>query len=651
MTPKTGSNSMALLLATALSLGCTKTATSTTEVPLNTQTRLVRAPNAESTLDGDWKAAGIVVSGQVKWATGCQRQTTRTVVVVEKKETSPAVAENVLWMLAGAGMSAGGGYLLAEAPHQSSAKGCSDDSCSSPKEKFQIGGTTLLIAGAVGLVWGGVGLASGSSIAERRSIPATRDSTDPGRIACGDPKQLEGTVVKLAGPGLPDLTATVDAEGKARFEMPELAGLDTSKAFPVVIAKAPSGASLIEEGTEAGKVDLDPYAEWLRGRRGARLAEADQVEFEGVLHGDSAARGAFTVACVPSGKDVCFDAIDNDCDGEYDVGCGYQSGALQWTLAWKTGDDLDLHVVGPDNAHVFFGHRQGGPAGLALDVDCLGQFGANCLAQNVENIFTPRDKKPMEGTYRGWVQVFRAVEDESEAGRVVEAMLGGRLAGKTFRMPLRLQAQNGVRVFFAFAIGKDRDKDSVIDRQDACPDEPGVFSPYAAEQGCPDRDLDGVADRLDACPDEAGLRNPDRKKNGCPRKFGKARLTAQGVEIDGAIHFATGSAAILAESFGLLKDVASVMREVPQAVRVVRIEGHTDSQGERDKNMRLSRERVKSVFEHMIKKERIAASRLRFNWFGPDRPVADNATDGGRAKNRRVEFHVVEPEPTTPSAW
>jgi hypothetical protein len=74
-----------LLLATALNLGCTKTTTSTTEVPRNTETRLVRAPNAESTLDGDWKAAGNVVSGRAKCAAACQRETTRTVVVERDK--------------------------------------------------------------------------------------------------------------------------------------------------------------------------------------------------------------------------------------------------------------------------------------------------------------------------------------------------------------------------------------------------------------------------------------------------------------------------------------------------------------------------------------------------------------------------------------
>ena len=59
---------------------------------------------------------------------------------------------------------------------------------------------------------------------------------------------------------------------------------------------------------------------------------------------------------------------------------------------------------------------------------------------------------------------------------------------------------------------KDRDKDGVADKDDLCPDEPGVKE----LNGCPDRDGDGVADKDDQCPDEAGL----KELNGCPDRDG-----------------------------------------------------------------------------------------------------------------------------------
>ncbi|HEU4412283.1 MAG TPA: OmpA family protein [Polyangiaceae bacterium] len=63
----------------------------------------------------------------------------------------------------------------------------------------------------------------------------------------------------------------------------------------------------------------------------------------------------------------------------------------------------------------------------------------------------------------------------------------------------------------------DRDGDGIADREDACPDKPGVRSADRYKNGCPaDRDNDSIADAQDACPDVAGVPNPDRLKNGCP---------------------------------------------------------------------------------------------------------------------------------------
>jgi outer membrane protein OmpA-like peptidoglycan-associated protein len=65
----------------------------------------------------------------------------------------------------------------------------------------------------------------------------------------------------------------------------------------------------------------------------------------------------------------------------------------------------------------------------------------------------------------------------------------------------------------------DRDKDGIMDEDDACPDVPGVADPDPKKHGCPppkDRDKDGIFDEVDACPDVAGVANADPKKHGCP---------------------------------------------------------------------------------------------------------------------------------------
>jgi outer membrane protein OmpA-like peptidoglycan-associated protein len=63
----------------------------------------------------------------------------------------------------------------------------------------------------------------------------------------------------------------------------------------------------------------------------------------------------------------------------------------------------------------------------------------------------------------------------------------------------------------------DRDKDGIVDAQDACPDVRGIRHEDPKKNGCPsDRDGDGIVDAKDACPDVAGVPNADPKKNGCP---------------------------------------------------------------------------------------------------------------------------------------
>lgn len=65
----------------------------------------------------------------------------------------------------------------------------------------------------------------------------------------------------------------------------------------------------------------------------------------------------------------------------------------------------------------------------------------------------------------------------------------------------------------------DRDKDGITDDQDACPDVPGIKTEDPKTNGCPapsDRDKDGIIDDQDACPDVAGVKSDDPKLNGCP---------------------------------------------------------------------------------------------------------------------------------------
>lgn len=191
----------------------------------------------------------------------------------------------------------------------------------------------------------------------------------------------------------------------------------------------------------------------------------------------------------------------------------------------------------------------------------------------------------------------------------------------------------------------DRDGDGIADWVDACPDQAGGADPDPAKNGCPnlDRDKDGIPNDVDACPDEPGVADPDPTKNGCPRKMSLVVVKKDRIEIKKQINFEFGKAAITgAQSYKILDEVTQVLKDYP-SIRRVRIEGHTDSVGGAAVNMKVSQARAEAVVKYLLGKG-IDAARLQAQGFGPDRPLATNSTEKGRAQNRRTEFNILERE-------
>jgi len=117
-------------------------------------------------------------------------------------------------------------------------------------------------------------------------------------------------------------------------------------------------------------------------------------------------------------------------------------------------------------------------------------------------------------------------------------------------------------------------------------------------------------------------------------------VTETQVQINEKILFATGKADILPESHSLLNEVATVLKAHPR-IRRVEVAGHTDARGSALMNQKLSEARAKAVWTFLVKAG-VEPTRMNHRGYGKTRPIADNNTDEGREKNRRVEFNIVE---------
>ncbi len=179
----------------------------------------------------------------------------------------------------------------------------------------------------------------------------------------------------------------------------------------------------------------------------------------------------------------------------------------------------------------------------------------------------------------------------------------------------------------------DRDQDRVPDEVDACPRRPGRPSEDPKENGCPpDTDGDGLRDDVDACDESPGPDHPETP--GCPR----VTLLGTAIVIRHELVFAPGRAEIDPVSFPTLDDVAQVMADHPE-LDLLEVQGHTDDVGSPDGNRRLSRKRASEVRKYLIDKG-VEKRRIIAKGYGPDVPIGDNATEEGRAMNRRVQFVI-----------
>ncbi len=191
----------------------------------------------------------------------------------------------------------------------------------------------------------------------------------------------------------------------------------------------------------------------------------------------------------------------------------------------------------------------------------------------------------------------------------------------------------------------DSDGDGVPDHLDRCPGTPAGVKVDA--HGCPlDSDGDGVPDHLDRCPDtpagalvnEEGCPPPPPRPEPAPAAELIEIKPGEDLVLEG-VNFKTGSAELTPESNALLDRVARSLLANPEVT--VEVRGHTDSVGAAEANRSLSQRRAVSVRDYLVA-QGVTPQRLTAVGYGEDRPIADNASAEGRARNRRVELHRTD---------
>ena len=167
----------------------------------------------------------------------------------------------------------------------------------------------------------------------------------------------------------------------------------------------------------------------------------------------------------------------------------------------------------------------------------------------------------------------------------------------------------------------DSDGDGVVDGKDKCPNTPAGRKVNA--DGCElDSDGDGVVDGSDKCPTVYA-----KTADGCPPP--PPPLVLEGVQFD------NDKATLRPEAFAILDKVAIGLKDWGDVN--IEVAGHTDSKSDDEYNLKLSQRRAEAVRDYLISKG-ISADRLTAKGYGESKPIADNETEEGRFKNRRVEL-------------
>ena len=235
---------------------------------------------------------------------------------------------------------------------------------------------------------------------------------------------------------------------------------------------------------------------------------------------------------------------------------------------------------------------------------------------------------------RGDLTSFDALYHWNEPGSVLRPFLGGGIAHQTIGQPDRggrnqstyAEATGGLKLYFTDNFFAKASVDGMYNIDNADWE-------WMAGVGVGFNFGGGGSRRPAAAPVAAAAPAPVAE---APAPVAEAAPEVVRVELD--VKFDFNKAQVKPSSYGDIKNLADFMKQYPKTTTTV--EGHTDSVGTDAYNQKLSERRAAAVRDVLVKQYGVSSSRVSSVGYGESRPVADNATEAGRAVNRRVEAEV-----------
>lgn len=287
-----------------------------------------------------------------------------------------------------------------------------------------------------------------------------------------------------------------------------------------------------------------------------------------------------------------------------------------------SGDDKMFQLRGSSQYIPEMGSKLPEEFTMEFDLITQGLSRATSSTANFQ-VLLDDNNKFNKGKNYAWVRIY--LTQFTDVGvKVTSNVNGQKLIDNTLKLDLRKKVVNGIH--FSIAVNKKRfrmwaDENKILDVPTLIP--VGIQNIKFA--------LEGFSQDFEAA--KVYIDNLRIARGGVDLR---AKLLTEGKLSTTAITFNTGSDQLKAESMGIIREIADVLK-TNEDIKL-KIVGHTDSDGDDTSNLELSRKRALAVKNALVSKYDVTEDRLEVDGKGESAPASPNESPEGKAANRRVEF-------------